>query len=57
MSPLLKQLALELATELRAAKNDPAAINRINENVNRSVYANHPELIARERAAAAREAS
>lgn len=55
MSPILKALALEalaldLAGHLRDAEDDPTAIDRIGDTVTRILYANHPELVAHEKA-------
>lgn len=50
MSPLLQQLARELAAELRAAETDPTAIHRIGDNVDRILLARHGELVAHEKA-------
>jgi len=50
VSRLLQQLARELAAELAAAKDDPTAIDRIGDNVDRILLARHGELVAHEKA-------
>ena len=57
MSPQLRALALDLVQALKDAKDDPAAVDRIGKTVDRILHERHPQLLAHERAAAAREAS